>query len=289
MKHNASRHLQLFTLAGLTSIAAAQSRSILDITVSLDGVTWTNELTVDRPDRTVQVRATLTYERQDGDPTPIALASLTWQPTASNWLAADTLLPFADRGNNSNGGGVPDIAGSPAPYGRILPFAATGPTTSDPYRGHVQLVGGINYLRIARASITSWAGDGPTSGTAAANNFNGAGGLACVQKSVGNVNPSSDPAFRAGTTDVPIFKAAVQFHLAAAARTVVFDAPLSGMSRNSTTGEREASWYQSEADNFGSIKAGVIVDIATVHVLPNPGALAILAAATLTITARRRR
>ena len=48
-----------------------------------------------------------------------------------------------------------------------------------------------------------------TSGTAAVNNFYGAGGMACVQKSSGNVTPGVDPDFQTGITNIEILRMAL--------------------------------------------------------------------------------
>ena len=282
------RALLLAAIAGGVTHAAGQSRTLLDLTVSLDGINWLNAVTVDRPGITVQVRASVTYQGNGSTQIPTAFSFLTWQPTASNWATQDELLPFADRGNNLNGGAVTDQPGMPAPYGRIIPFASTGPTSSDPYRGHVQNAGGVNYLRIARTSITNWVGQGATSGTTASNNFNGAGGVANVQKSAGNVNPTVDPPFQRGITDIVIFKFALRLEPTALSRQVEIGAPTDGMSRNTASGAREASWFSGDGDNSGTIKAQVIVDGAMITVLPGPASIAMLGLA-FTFVPRRRR
>ncbi|MBS0195209.1 MAG: hypothetical protein JSR77_00465 [Planctomycetes bacterium] len=270
--------------AGLASLATADT-SRLDMQVSTDGVTWSNNVNV-APGATVLVRGKVSFI-QTGTATPVGFASLTWQPTLSNWVAGtDVLNAFADRGNNTNGGSVSDTAGTAGPFGRISPFGATGPTSTDPYRGHTQTAAGVNYLRIARTTITNWAGDGPTTGTSASNNFNGSGGLACVQKSSGNVG-AADPPFQGSITDVVLFKFSVTV-AAPGTRTLTVDAPLAGMSRNTTTGAREAAWFSSGSDNFGGIKAEVAVNTATISV-PTPGGLAALGLGGLVAVRRRRR
>lgn len=270
--------------AGIAAVASADT-SQLNMQVSLDGINWSSAVDA-TPGSTVQFRGVMNFV-QTGTVTPTGFATLTWQPTISNWTGADTLAAFADRGNNSNGGTVADVPGMPAPYGRISPFGSTGPTTSDPYRGHVQMNAGTNYLRIARTTITNWVGEGATTGTSASNNFNGSGGLACVQKGFGNVSPT-DPPFNPAITNVVLFKAAITLSSDTAARVLTVDAPTSGMSRNSTTGEREAAWFNGTADNFGGLKAAVQVGTGTISVVPTPGALALLGMGGLALGRRRR-
>lgn len=267
--------------AGLASLASADT-SRLEFQVSTDGINWSSTANVN-PGTQVQVRARMNFI-QTGTSTPVGFATLTWQPTVSNWDSTnDTIAAFANQGNNTNGGAVADANGQ---YGRILPFASTGPTSSDPYRGHTQSNAGVNYLRIARTTITNWVGQGPTSGTAASNNFNGSGGIANVQKSSGNVG-SADPPYNAAIANVMLFKFAVTVG-GTATRSLVVDAPQEGMSRNSTTGVREAAWFSSTADNFGSLKAAVETVTATINIVPAPGGLALLGLGGLAISRRRR-
>ena len=268
--------------AGIASMASAQITQ-MDVQTSLDGVNWAGGNRAVNPGTTVQFRYRVSFNANGTTATPTGFAALTFQPTVSNW-GTDTLNAFATSGNNTNGGAVTEASGQ---FGRIIPFASTGATTSDPYRGHVQSVSGTQYLRIARTTITNWVGQGLTSGTSAANNFNGAGGLALVQKGFSLVT-TADPAFNPAITNVVLAKFSLTLSNDGAARTLVISAPTEGMSRNATTGAREASWFSSNTDNFGSIKAAVSVADASLTVVPAPGALALLGMGGL-MAARRRR
>jgi len=249
---------------------AAADITHLRLEVSRDGTAWTDRLPA-QPDDVVQVRASVTYESTTGV-RPTGFAYLTWQPTIAGWGAADALLPFADRGNNHNGGSVAD---APDQFGRISPFAATGPTVSDPYRGHVHSALGVRYLRIARSVITNWIGVGPTTGTAAANNFNGAGGIALVQKAA-SMRSSRDPAFNPEIENVVVFKFAVRFGSLGGARAIDIDAPVAGMTRNSTTGARQCAWFRDTIDPYGAIRTDLAVTGARIDFIPCPGAAALL-------------
>ena len=268
--------------AGIASMASAQITQ-MDVQTSLDGVNWAGGNRAVNPGTTVQFRYKVSFNANGTTATPTGFAALTFQPTVSNW-GTDTLNAFATSGNNTNGGAVTEASGQ---FGRIIPFASTGATTSDPYRGHVQSVSGTQYLRIARTTITNWVGQGLTSGTSAANNFNGAGGLALVQKGFSLVT-TADPAFNPAISNVVLAKFSLTLSNDGAARTLVISAPTEGMSRNATTGAREASWFSSNTDNFGSIKAAVSVADASLTVVPAPGALALLGMGGL-LAARRRR
>jgi MYXO-CTERM domain-containing protein len=267
--------------AGIASMATAQTTQ-MDVQTSLDGVNWEGGARTVTPGTTVQFRYRVSFVAGGSTAVPTGFASLTFQPTVSNW-GTDTLSAFATSGNNTNGGAVTEASGQ---FGRIIPFASTGATTSDPYRGHVQSVSGTQYLRIARTTITNWVGQGLTSGTSAANNFNGAGGLACVQKAFSLVG-SADPAFNPAITNVVIAKFSLTLSNDTTARTLVISAPTEGMSRNATTGAREASWFSSNTDNFGSIKGAVSVAEASL-VVPAPGALALMGMGGLLVARRRR-
>ncbi|MEY3231103.1 MAG: hypothetical protein RL689_1192, partial [Planctomycetota bacterium] len=255
-------------LVGLTTLAGVAPAQVtrMAFETSLDGVSWAGGVRSVPAGSTVQFRCVVTFDPAGTTVSPVGFASLTFQPTVSNWTPADTLLPFATIGNNGSGGGVTDSSGL---YGRIIPFAATGPTSSDPYRGHLQANASVNYLRIARTTITNWIGVGPTTGTVAANNFNGAGGLACVQKGFGTLVPT-DPAPNTSVNGVVLVKFAMTLSPDASARQLQITAPIEGMSRNATTGAREASWYASNTDSLGSVKSSVVVEPAVVEICQPP-------------------
>ena len=181
----------------------AADTTVLTFQVSLDGVAWVPSVVLDSGVRTVQVRATASFA-PDVASRPLGLANLNFQPTISNWSPLhDSLMGFASVGTNQTGGGVRDLPGMNAPLGRIMPFANTGPTASDPYHGHEQMMGGMRHLRLARTSTSNWPGDGPA--TNASNNSNGSGGIAISQKSWANV-AANDPLFVGQIQDVVLFK-----------------------------------------------------------------------------------
>lgn len=277
----------LVSIAGLSRDAPAEHITILNLRASLDGHTWTDRVFLPRDGGRVILRASVSFVSLT-PAAPLGFAGLTWQPTLSGWNdGTDAILPYADRGTNINGGSVPDVGGLNGPFGRLIPFAATGPTASDPYSGHVNVVSGVPYLRIARSSITNWVGEGASSGTNAFNNFNGSGGVHTWQKSWANVS-ARDPRFASDISDRAILKLGIDIG-GGPARSIIFDAPLNGMSRNSATGEREASWFAGQIDNFGQIKGRVVVRPATIIVVPAPGAGIAATVVVLVATCRRRR
>lgn len=286
----------LVAVAGLA--AAANAQSVLNLQVSTDGVSWSDNAAVrlaTGATGTVLVRATISWT---GAGAPLGFASLTWQPVAKNARpGVDSFQAFADQGNNTNGGAV-NLDGTPldGPFGRVMPFGATGPSGTQRYAvtshtggsgGAPNDIGGNAYLRISRNDVTRWVGTGPTSGTAAVNNFNGAGGVACVQKA----NPgAADPPRNNEISNVVIFQVAMTVGGVGNGQSheIQLMAPQEGMSRNSTTGNRESSWFRDSADQSGAIKGAVEVDPATITITPAPGALALLGLGGL-VAGRRRR
>lgn len=265
---------------------------------SADGVTWSSATSVSLSSgetAAVLVRGVATWT---GTATPVGFASLTWQPVLGNVRPGiDSVQPFADQGNNTNGGSVVlDASPLDGPFGRISPFGATGPSGTQRYAAtaHANNSGGApdgDYLRISRNDITRWMGTGPTTGAAAVNNFNGAGGIANVQKPFGLINPSVDPPFNGNIADVVIFQFSLQVGGVAGGVTHVIDllAPTDGMSRNSTTGTREASWFDALTDNSGRMKGAVEVLGGSITVTPAPGAMALLIGGLATAARGRRR
>ena len=278
--------------------AFSQGTTQLDLQSSADGVVWSDNTEIQLgagETRTVLVRALVTWV---GTQVPTGFASLTWQPAFGNVRhGIDSVQGFANQGNNTNGGSVV-LDGTPldGPFGRISPFASSGPSVGSAQRyqpiAHSGGSGGApagDYLRIARNDITRWMGTGPTSGTAAVNNFNGAGGIACVQKSQGNVG-SADPAYEPRITNVAIFQIALTVGGVADGTTHIIDllAPTDGMSRNTTTGDRQASWFSGGGDNSGSLKGTVLVDPGTITITPAPGAITLFACGVFAAARRRR-
>lgn len=277
--------ISLIAAAGLASLANAQAITRMDVETSTNGgATWVGGARQVNPGTTVQFRYKVSFVANGTTTTPVGFASLTFQPTVSNWTTTDTLAAFATTGNNGTGGSVTEASGA---FGRLSPFAATGATTADPYRGHVQTVSGTQYLRIARTTITNWIGVGATTGSAAANNFNGAGGMPAVQLSQSQAT-GTQPAFNTQITNVVLAKLAFTLSADTASRILTISAPTAGMSRDATTGVRQAAWFDSASDAFGNLKAAVQVTDATIEVIPAPGALGLLGVGGLVALRRRR-
>ncbi len=272
--------VSLVALAGIAAVAAAQNGTTLRWEVRQLGTdAWSTNLNV-LPGSTVEFRALSTYT---GSIPAFGISALVFQPTVSNWNSAtDTLLPFRNVGTSPATGGV--VAGS-GNYGRIIPFAVAGISTTNALRGHTNLVAGINYLRVAQNNTTNWVGVGATSGTAGANNTNGAGGIALGNKPFGQVNPLVDPPYSQETQNVEVLRLAITLG-GTADRTLTVDAPLPG--HRAVNGVRSVNWHASATDNIGLVTGAVTIETALINVVPTPGALALLGLGGL-VTARRRR
>jgi len=283
----------LVAIAGMAVAANAQT-SKLDILVSKDGVNWSPSATFNPS--AGETRAYVAYVMSYvGTAAPNAFASVTFQPIFSNVrVGTDSVAPFAAQGNNTNGGAIDPRADYSAAggFGRLKPWAATGPSTSQSYIVHTHTAssGGApagNFFRIARNDVTRWAGTGATTGTAAVNNFNGAGGVVAGQKQVPG---AADPARVGGSSNLVLMVLALNIGAVApgASHTILADAPLAGFSRNATTGAREASWWANTTENAASIKANVEVAAGEINIIPAPGALALLGLGGLVVGRRRR-
>ena len=280
--------VSLFALACAALSAHAVDTTVLNFQVSTDGISWVNHLEVGARATLVQCRLVVSFVSSETT-RPVGLASLFVQPTVSNWRSGDQLLPFSTSGTNGSGGSVPDLVGLNAPYGRISPFASTGPGDGDPYFGHVQNLGGAQYLRIARSSITNWVGQGPTSGAGAANNTNGSGGLAITQRAFGNVTPD-DPPFRSGSRDLVVFKFAVLLEDAIGGRLVSVSAQMESLTRDFQTGDRVVTWFADLGDTFGQTRTSAMINGASILVIPAPGVGGVLGGlVTLGVVAFRRK
>jgi hypothetical protein len=206
---------------------------------------------------------------------PNALASVTFQPVFANVrLDGDSVSPFLSAGTNTSGGAIDARANysTPGAFGRLKPWAATGPTTSQAYVIFQHTAGSGSaplgtYYRLARNDITRWVGVGPTAGTVAINNFNGAGGIVISQK---QTPIAGDPPRVAGTTDLVLMVLALNVGgtTSGSPFTIALQVPSSGISRNATTGIREATWWADTTESIASIKAPVTVVDGQIQVIP---------------------
>ena len=289
----------LAALAGSCGVAAA-AVSQMDILVSKDGTNWSSSVTVDQlrgDSGRVFVAYKMSYVASAGDPIPDAFAAVTFQPVFGNVRDTDTIAPFANRGNNNLGGAIDpreSYGDGTGAYGRLKPWAATGPSSSQNYvtHSHTGGSGGApvgSYARIARNDITNWMGVGASTGTVAINNFNGSGGVVLVQKQ--NPTAGVDPARVSGSENLLMMVLCIQTGAVGVGESwdLLATAPLAGFSRTTTTGAREATWYANRTENAGSIRAAVVVHDASIHLVPAPGALVVLGFGAMAARDRHRR
>lgn len=283
MKRNINCLMGVVGVLGGVGIVAARAEAglpELKLQVSVDGVNWGQRVEFEPLPgvaMTVLMRAKVRFIPAPREPMPIAFGTLTWQPVLSNiQVATDRVLPFALRGLNTNGGAVTlDNTPLDGPFGRISPFAASGPSTSQSYVVHTHTGGSGgaplgNYYRIARNDISRWMGLGPTTGPAAVNNFNGAGGVVTRQKLAGR--DTFDPAISYELEPVT-FQIGLEYlsSVVMERRVIGVGAPIDGLTRNSENGARIGRWVRDLEDRSGAILANVVVVPAEIVVIPSPG------------------
>jgi MYXO-CTERM domain-containing protein len=277
----------LVAVAGMSVAANAVVNTNITWQTSANGTDWAGGLRSYAPGTQVMARALVTYT---GTGTPFGLASFVFQPTVSNFTAADTVSAFINGGVGSNTSTPPGVligsaqANDTTSFGRLSPWGRSATSSTSAIRGffHTNPNGdGINYLRIAQSQVTSWIGGG--------GNTTGGSGVNIAQLSnVGRT--TSDPAFEPGLTNVYVFKFGFTLDPANSTRPdLVIDAPLAGFgNRNTASGDREVYWWADMNEASGSNRGTALVTTAQVHVTPTPASLALLGLGGLAVGRRRR-
>jgi hypothetical protein len=271
----------------LMSTASAVVSTHIDMQVSNDGVNWSGTAYFGfGPTTNVYVRALVSYT---GTASPVGLASFIFQPTVSNAIGTDVVLPFINGGVGGNtstplgvltGGQVTDTTS----FGRVSPWGSSATTSTSAIHGffHTNPNGdGVNYLRIAKLQATSWIGG--------AGNTTGGNGVPISQLSdVGRT--TIDPPFDGGMSSVYVFKFGLQLDTSHGFREDMYiEAPAQGFgNRNSATGEREVYWFANTAEATGSIRGTASVTTARIIFFPSPGSLVAVGAGGLAVGRRRR-
>jgi uncharacterized protein (TIGR03382 family) len=283
----------LVAVAGLSVAANAVVNTSMVMQVSLDGTTWGSQVIV--PVGAAAPATTNVFFRTlvsfTGTSTPAGLASFVYQPTMSNALASDAMLPFFNGGTGSNTStpiGVIDGAQltDTTSFGRTNPWGRSALSSTSALHGffHTNPNGdGINYLRIAQLQVTSWIG-----GTG---NTTGGSGVPISQLSdVGRT--TVDPPFNTALANIYVFKWGVTLTTSDGTRVghdMVSDAPLNGFgNRNTTSGDREIYWFTNTSEATGGTRGTPIVTTGLVHFVPSPASLALLGLGGLAVGRRRR-
>jgi len=149
-----TRPFCIASFVGLCCVADALADSRIDVQVSRGlAEDWHSSITASPGDR-VDIRVVFSY---NGTSSPLGLAACIFQPTLSNWRAGgDTVQPLV---NGGVGGQVTTPIGAvgdlPGQYGRVIPYAQVGMSSTTFLMGHVNMVAGVSYLRIAQSQVTS--------------------------------------------------------------------------------------------------------------------------------------
>ncbi|CAG1005000.1 hypothetical protein PHYC_03189 [Phycisphaerales bacterium] len=298
-----TRLTALFVAAG-ASVALAQT----DLTYQVRRYSpfndngWASTLDAQPGDR-IEVRSVVSSHGSSG---ALALSQIIFQPLLSNWALDDRLITNVDLGltgpgYNPAGIGpygsllttpVGHVADLPGVYGRITPFASGAAPSSYFLRGHVHMLPTERVLRIAQNHITNWIGVGPTN---SANNFNGGGGVTSAQPQLGGDRRSDFPSPAFGTQNLVTFKFGVIL-APDTGRTLTISTPQEGIGGALRNGlfVREAWWFATEVEVYGSIRESVTVFPASINIGvptdPNPSPpTVILGGFLLALHHRRRR
>lgn len=300
----------LVAVAGLAVSASAQpANTLLKYQVSSDGgMTWSSSVNV-LPGTSVQVRAMVKYI--GSAPITGGFGSMAFQPVVDDWTAADHLITNSDQGLAGAGyrpdgvgpyggsrstpvGLVSDASGA---FGRVSPWGVNATSTSTYLRGHLGTGTAAGLLRIAQAHITNWIGVGATSGAAAANNWNGGGGVS-VGQIASSARNGTDPEYSLDGSGnntnefAVVFKFGFTLSGATDSRTLDITTPANGIGRNTTAGanygQQFARWFNNLNDPQANNTGGVSVMDAAVNVVPTPASIALLGLGGL-VAARRRR
>jgi hypothetical protein len=255
--------IAILAVAGLAAMANAQNTKLVFEVSNDAGATWGSNVSV-TPGATVYVRTRVQLVNA-GTNTVLGLAGITFQPTLTNFKAADVRNAFD---NEATGAGTSENPQTNT--GRILPFASAGmgpASASGLLTGHRD-PGDI--LRFAGANAT-----GPVPGGTSNNLAHGVNS-AQTPRSISGTN------FREGT-DVVVFRYAITIN-DPTVRDMVAGIPQGAVHNN------RGAWYRTDAGTGSLLASMTESESATIHVVavPAPGALALLGLGGM-VAARRRR
>lgn len=243
---------------------------------------WATSITA-LPGDHIEVRAVVSFV---GTTQVYGLGQMIFQPVVSNWSLDDSVIGTpgtpGNRGIGPVGGAfttprgyVPD---EPGVYGRISPFGYLLTTSSNYYRGHVHIRPEGTFLRIARNDITNWIGVGASSGSGAANNTSGVGGVGLAQGDIGVGRDTRLPPENTSASNVVVFKFGFVLSSASTPRVLTVTTPPLGIGRSTLSSDYGAPnirWYGSANHSFpGAYRSDAYVVDSTISVVPAPATVA---------------
>jgi hypothetical protein len=272
----------IVAVAGIAAAANAQNvyetgttRMVFE--VSTNGADWSSSVNV-APSTPVAFRVRFVYT---GTASIAKLAEARFQPTISGWTAGqDVLAPFHNAGGGTNTSAVlgylPDSNSMPVSIHKVGPLAGTSQVSSG--AGNVTSFVSGSLLRIAGANATQAVGAGATN-----NNVNGLWGVILQQNTQSGTVLGSNVVGYKGLFTVSSSSAARSYGVGTAAGSIQ---TISG----GTDPNFKGVFWSSTSNTAltGDIRSSVVIEGATVNIIPAPGAAALLGLGGLAAARRRR-
>lgn len=223
----------------LLAVSASAQTARLDVQVSNDNLNWVDSMFAPAGS-TVYVRVVASTTA----PNSVGFANATYQPTLSNWTAADLRLPFT-----STSAAINSNTGVPAALGRMSPFGSVSMGNGSTSGQLSSFVDGGSTLRLAGSRATTMLSS-LTYGIVSSQ----------IPKSSGGAS------YNNSSSSAVVLKYAVQLGNSPALRTMVADVPLAGIPNART------QWYTSLVTGTGNPTSINLtasdIDPATIYVGP---------------------
>lgn len=266
----------LVAVAGIAAAANAAS----SITAQVwNGSSWSSTAQVNPLiNPTVLVRYVVSTDTAGA----VTLNGANFQPTVGRWTAGDAANLGATSGNYSVAADSSFETGND--FGRVKAFAFANITAANTLKGHQNVIGGVNTLRIAQQTVTNAPGTGAT-----LNNANGNGGVPLTQNISGPGRPSGSPDIVSGTS-VIVYGFSITLAADNSDRNLVDPTKdlAIGASAFSTGGV--VRWFNATDSLTASINDGLpsAINGAFIDIVPTPASLALIGLGGV-VAGRRRR